>query len=99
VYESWQEKYNDNRLHNFQNRKMHVKNGKRTESHRTKSHKTPRTKSQDKKSQSIFFTLADKKSQLIFLLNMYVLVGRTKSCNIYIYIYTYMYTPRFMYGM
>ena len=71
--------------------------------------------SQDKKSQSIFFTLADKKSQdkksqLIFLLNMYV--GRTRSHNIYIYIYTLihvpyvgrtkshnMYTPRFMYGM
>jgi hypothetical protein len=40
-------------------------------------------KSQDKKSQSIFFTLADKKSQLIFLFNMYV--GRTRSHNIYIY--------------
>jgi hypothetical protein len=26
VYENWQEKYNDNRLHNFQNREMHVKN-------------------------------------------------------------------------
>ena len=35
------------------------------------------------KSQSIFFTLADKRSQLIFLLNMYV--GRTGSHNIYIY--------------
>jgi hypothetical protein len=41
------------------------------------------------KSQSIFFTLADKKSQLIFLLNMYV--GRTRSHNIYI--------PWFMYRM
>ena len=62
--------------------------GKRTESHRTKSHKTPRTESHRTKSHNLCFTLADKKSQdkksqLIFLLNMYI--SRTKNHNIYIY--------------
>ena len=73
-----------------------------------KSQNSQDKKSQDKKSQSICFTLADKKSQLIFLLNMYV--GRTKSHNIYIYTLIHVRyvdktkshninIPRFIYGM
>jgi hypothetical protein len=57
--------------------------GKRTESHRTKSRKSPKTKSHRTESQSIFFTLADKKSQDKTSQPIFLYVGRTESHNMY----------------